>query len=171
MHYSWSGSFFLLVKFLKRFLPSASQRSAPSHSRNCCAISGLGINSWICLFTKRFCLFFLVSAITLLIWNPEKPAWVILHSTAVGYLYWIHPTAIGVIAASIFTVTLMCWKNRRWSSLFFHVFSVSLLVLSYKIVLQPWMMRKMTPNGYLSKNPLPGFFLCSRSYSHFKVLD
>ncbi len=153
----WSGSFFLLIKFLKRLLPSASQKSL------LLTVSVVALYpAWVSMagyaFSQSaFVFFFLVSTITLLNWNPDKPTKVILHSAAVGYLYWIHPTAIGVIAASFFTVALLCWKNRRWLSLLIHISTVSLLVLSYNKILQPWMMRAMTPSGYLPRTHYQDF--------------
>ena len=81
----------------------------------------------------------------------------IVYSCLTGYLFWIHPTGIGVIAAAFIAVMYQAIKTHRVSLFFLHTLILVLFVGAYKGLIEPWMMATMTPEGFAPRGHYPSF--------------
>ena len=151
----WVGSFYLLDAVIKKGLPSVAL------PRRVLAIAVSAMYpAWLVMagyaFSQgAFVFFFTASTLALFNWRPERSSSVLLHTALVGFLFWIHPTAVGVIAALTIVVALGSWMSGRYRSLLLHLALVLVLVIVYKLGLQVWMMKQMTPEGYDARGHYP----------------
>lgn len=153
----WVGTFYLLHEILKNALRSMTVRW-----RTLAIIVSATYPAWVVMagyaFSQSaFVFFYTASTLALFRWIPEKPSSVLLHSGLVGFLFWIHPTAAGVLAASIFVIGIGSWMTGQYRSLLLHLTLVFMLVIGYKAGLQVWMMNEMTPAGYVARAHYPSF--------------
>ena len=151
----WVGSFYLLDAVIKKGLPSVAL------PRRVLAIAVSAMYpAWLVMagyaFSQSaFVFFFTASTLALFSWRPERSSSVLLHTALVGFLFWIYPTAVGVIAALTIVVALGSWMSGRYRSLLLHLALVLVLVIVYKLGLQVWMMKQMTPEGYDAREHYP----------------
>lgn len=164
----WSGSFYLLDLLVKRILPSLGLLRRMFVVVACAVyptwmvIAGYGFSQ------SAFVFFYTASILALFKWQPEKPNSILLHTALVGFLFWIHPTAAGVIVASMIVIGLGCWKCDLYKSLIIHLFVLLALVVAYRAGIQPWMMKEMTPDGYVARSHYPSMALLLSSATKLK---
>lgn len=72
----------------------------------------------------------------------------VLHSGAVSYLFWIHPTGLAVIGASLIAMVWVFIKRRKVAPLLSHLTLLLIATGFYKGWLDPWMQALMTPKGF-----------------------
>lgn len=74
----------------------------------------------------------------------------------VGFLYWIHPTALAV-AAAIFIVGLaaIISDRRTLGPTLLCLLAAALMIIIYKMVLHPSVMLAMTPDGFAPRSHYP----------------
>ena len=151
----WVGTFYLLDAVLKNALPSVVL------PRRVLAIAiSATYPAWLVMagyaFSQSaFVFFYMASTLALFRWRPEKPSSVLFHTALVGFLFCIHPTAAGVVAASTIVVAVGSWMSGRYGSLLLHLLLVLGMVIGYKAGFQPWMMNVMTPEGYDARGHYP----------------
>lgn len=151
----WGGSFFLLDVFMRKTVPS------PQSSRRFLIIVLCAIYPpWIVIsgysFSQSIFIFFYLGAtVALLNWRVKKSSSVLPHAILVGFLFWIHPTAVGIILSSTIVILLACWISKRYQSLFLYIAVVVGMMLIYKLGIQAWMMQEMTPKGYSARTHYP----------------
>ena len=154
----WSGSFFLLDVFMRKTAPSLEP------SRRLLIIFLCAIYPpWIVIagysFSQSIFIFFYLGAtVALFSWRVERPFSLLPHSILVGFLFWIHPTAVGIIFSSTIVILLVCWINKRYQSLLIYLAVVVGMLIIYKMGIQAWMMREMTPEGYDARTHYPSIF-------------
>jgi len=164
----WGCSFFLLWQLVKISDPKLS----PTHQFIILLISIL-YPAWLTMSgyafaTSAFVVVFIASMITLARWQQAETRSLIPHTLWVSYLYWIHPTALGVILASFITVLLAARRAKTYRALVIHITLVFILVVFYKKVVHHALGLFMTPQGYLPLEHYPsitGLFLKMGDFS------
>lgn len=151
----WGGSFYLLDVFIQKTFPFTNLRRRIVVILICAiypswiVIAGYGFSQSVFIF------FYITSALALMKWKPEEPSSVLPHTLLIGFLFWIHPTAAGVIVASIAAIFYGCWKKYSYQSLLLHFILILVMAAVYKLGIQVWMMREMTPDGYEVRSHYP----------------
>ncbi|HQR44262.1 MAG TPA: hypothetical protein PLX97_16315, partial [Gemmatales bacterium] len=163
----WSGAFLALASLLEAYFPEATERQ-----RFAALVVAAAYPAWVSMagyaFSQSaFVFVFLLSVLTLERWTSSRPFSVVPHSFLVAYLFWIHPTALGVIIASFTIVGLVSWRERRGVGLCVHVVLVLTLLAAYKLGIQPWMAERMTPAGYQPRVHYPGIEAVIERWTNF----
>lgn len=144
----WSGSLIALAVLLEKYVPEATGRQRLVALVIAAAYPAWSSMAGYAFSQSAFVFFFMLAVLAYARWRSSRPLSIVPHSLLVAYLFWIHPTALGVIVASVAAVGLASWKERRVAALFLHVVLVAILVAAYKLGVQPWMADQMTPPGY-----------------------
>ena len=108
----WSGSFFLLHRLLIICCPTLSLGN-----KLITLFISMLYPTWLTMsgyvfVTSAFVFVFMASMVTLAQWRQGTTISLVPHSLLVGYLYWIHPTGIGVILASGLAVGLIAYQTK-----------------------------------------------------------
>jgi hypothetical protein len=151
----WSLSFLSLALLLRKAMPKTTESALLL-----AVVTSAAYPAWVAMagyaFSQSaFVLVFVLACLAHLSWKPDSPASVLPASCLCGFLYWIHPTGIGVIAASILAVGATTVRTRRPASLLLHIAVILGFVLTYKLGIQPWMAERMTPPGYEPRGHYP----------------
>ncbi len=148
----WVSSFMLLFYMLKRLFPEQGFWAVFF----AVAFSSI-YPSWVTMSgyafsTPAFVLFFLLSIIALLFYSHKNLFTLIPYSFFVGYLYWIHPTGLAVVVASLLVIAVLSWHNRRVSGLLLHFCILVMMVGIYKYGIHAWLSQVMTPENYSAQD-------------------
>ncbi|MEM2174982.1 MAG: hypothetical protein QXI58_05115 [Candidatus Micrarchaeia archaeon] len=81
--------------------------------------------------TTAFVFFFLITFVLVTLLDFSRAKSVIPHSVALGYLYWIHPTGLAVIFASLFAMAVICFKKRHYHVLLLHFLILFCMIIFY----------------------------------------
>lgn len=152
----WSLSFLSLALLLKRAVPEAAESA-----RFLAVVASAAYPAWIAMagyaFSQGvFVLIFVLAALAHLTWSPRTTLSVLPASVLCGFLYWIHPTGLGVIVASVLAVGVTAVRTRQGHvALLLHIAVILCFLVSYKLGMQPWMAERMTPPGYEPRGHYP----------------
>ena len=92
--------------------------------------------------SSAFSFFFMLVLWTLpKCWGERNLSWCFLNAILVGYLFWIHPTAYGVIAAYIILSLLY---RQNWGSFILKLVTICSMVFLYRFLFHPWLNSVMT---------------------------
>lgn len=151
----WAGAFFLLARLLEVLAPDCS----PGRRFVALALAAV-YPAWPVMagyaFSQSAFVFVFVASALAFVRRDERTAYTVLpFSMWVGFLFWIHPTAIAVCGASVIAIAVEAWRTRKVGTLLVHLTAVLALVVAYKAGVQPWMMHAMTPAGYEARTHYP----------------
>ncbi|WP_442498293.1 ArnT family glycosyltransferase [Methylobacter sp. sgz302048] len=82
--------------------------------------------------------------------------WLFLGIVA-GFLYWIHPTAIAVLIALVFSCTFIAIKRHAFIEYVILLATLAAMVLFYKFGFTPWLYERMTISGEPPNLHYPSF--------------
>lgn len=142
------ASMLLLYRLLQEMFPLQDSKAIAATVIFCALYP-----SWITMsgysFSTPAFVFIFMLILFLLYRGPRSPLNVILYSALSGYLYWIHPTGL-VVAASITLLSLVSSAvNKKQAYVYAAGIFVALgLVLFYALLVHPWLLDSMTPEGY-----------------------
>jgi hypothetical protein len=74
----------------------------------------------------------------------NAPWSIVCHAALVGFLYWVHPTGLAAVAASLISIALSAAPGRHWRAILIHALVSVGLVLTYKYGIEPWRIAGMT---------------------------
>ena len=151
----WSGSFFLLHRLLIICCPTLSLGN-----KLITLFISMLYPTWLTMsgyvfVTSAFVFVFMASMVTLAQWRQGTTISLVPHSLLVGYLYWIHPTGIGVILASGLAVGLIAYQTKSYRDWFVHMLLMVILVFFYKKGVHDYLSIAMTPEGYVAFEHYP----------------
>jgi hypothetical protein len=140
-------SFSILYALSKYLVPEAIQ----TRRLIAVVICSLGppwlIMSGYAFSNPAFTLIFLLS-IWFLVKSEKKPAtYLYVHSFLVGFLYWIHPTGLGVAVASLLSLIYLGTLKKDWKVIVFAGLIIVVVILLYRW-LQPIFWSWNTPEGF-----------------------
>jgi len=164
---TWAGSVLLLARLVAYFFPQrpALQRSASvaiaATYPTWLTMSGYAYSTTAVVFG------FMLSLLAGLRIDARRKLSVLPYSLAVGFLYWIHPTALSVILASMVAMSILSLRKRQFVPLVLHIALVSLLVVAYRQGLHEWLLNVATPPGLA---PNEHYLSYSDVVSHFDTL-
>jgi hypothetical protein len=104
-------------------------------------------------FSQPGHVFFFVIAIWCLVrccGDARSSGWAIAHGLACGFIFWIHPTGLMVVAASMATMALRGHRESKWFDLLGSAVVALLMIATYQLLVAPHIIRSMTPAGYLA---------------------
>jgi len=152
---SWAVSFFLLSRVLRIIVPDLSLKKEFLVLFITALYPGfVGVTGYAFPHTF-FALIYLSSLIALLKAKTNKAVSFLPFSCCVGFLYWIHPTGLAVIAASVLVLGWLAISQRRLSIIVWHLFFVVTLTLIYREWLHPWINMAMTTEGFSIQTHYP----------------
>lgn len=103
-----------------------------------------------------FVLVFLLSCFTLLRYPRTSYPGQLMFGFLVGFLYWVHPTALAVmVAAAIVGLASVASDLKTLRPALLSVFVAALMIAAYKLLLHPSLMDAMTPEGFEAKKHYP----------------
>lgn len=103
-----------------------------------------------------FVLVFLSCCLMLLRFSRTSYAGQLAFGLLVGFLYWIHPTALPVaIAAAVIGLVAVVSDRRTLLPVFVSVFVAVLMIAVYKWILHPWLIDAMTPETFDARTHYP----------------
>lgn len=154
----WLGSFLLLNRLITEYWGDISIKD-----RFLILLFSATYPAWVTMsgyaFTSsEFVFIFLCCLVSLAKWRPADYLSVVPHSLCAGYLYWIHPTALGVIFSSLLTIGTVSFLNRNFRSFIIYVVLIGFSIALYRKGLHPWANTAMTPDGYTVQEHYPGVF-------------
>lgn len=165
----WFGSFFLLNQLLTIW-----HRDISGVNRFFALLVSALYPAWVTMSgyvfpTSAFVFFFLCCITTLAKWRQTDTLSLVPHSLCTGYLYWIHPTALGVVLASFITVVVICHLSRNYRAIVIHTSLVVLLIFLYKKGVHAWLTVGMTPEGYNAKENYPSVLSIYNKIADFHI--
>lgn len=151
----WAGSFYLALKTIKRIYPNFKLGEIIFAMVLCFTYS-----SWISItgyaFTQSCYVFFYMLSVYLLINGlNKKGGYAIIFSFVMGFLYWIHPTALGPIAASILMAMINAAYRKEYFGAAKHIIIVLFMVITHKLGIQVVMENIMTPQDFAARAHYP----------------
>lgn len=151
----WSGSFFLLHRLLIIWHPTLSLGN-----KLITLLISMLYPAWLTMSgyvfaTSAFVFVFIASMVTLAQWRQGTVISLVPHSLLVSYLYWIHPTGIGVILASGLAVGLSAYRTKIYRGWFVHISLMVILVFLYRKGVHDYLSIAMTPEGYTALEHYP----------------
>jgi hypothetical protein len=145
----WVLTWLLLSRLLSIYFPGSSVRARAGALLVCSIYPAWITMAGYALTTSALACVILCSLLAFARWRPGGAVTSLLpHTLCVGLLYWIHPTGLAAVFASLTIVGLLCWKMRDFLPLGLHACVLALMVLGYDIGFHPWMVAAMTPMGY-----------------------
>ena len=144
----WASSFFILHRLLLILFPGSSYTE-----RFLALVFSVFYPSWLTMagyaFASSAIVFvFMCSLYTLSRWRTDQILSIVPHSLCVGFLYWVHPTGLGAVGASLALITILVWRSRNFRQLAVHIFILLAMIIFYHLGLERWLFTSMTPQGY-----------------------
>ena len=102
--------------------------------------------------TPAFVLILMLAVLSLQKVNPDNARTVIPHSLLAGFLYWVHPTGLAVVASSFIIISVLAFSRSKARILFVNALILILMVLAYRLVVHEWFNLVMTPEGYSARS-------------------
>ena len=164
----WACSFMLLFYVLRHLFPDQAFQSIFF----AVAVSAV-YPAWISMSgyafaTSAFVLVYMLALAALINISEKNPLTIIPYSLLTGYLFWIHPTGVAVIAASVLIIISLAWHTRRQTFIIYHVLIVSVLIVVYKFGVHAWLNHAMTSEHYSSYNHYGSIALFIRACLNIK---
>ena len=78
---------------------------------------------------------------------PNQMVGYLAHSAACGFLFWIHPTGLVVVIASIVTLTLRGYRESKWANTAVGTTVALSMIAIYQLLVGPYIISAMTPDG------------------------
>jgi len=152
---TFSISLYLLSCLLKKLFPEFSIRN-----RLIAVLFAAIYPSWAVMVGYAFpsillvCLY-VASTLSLTRFEYNRTVSVLPFSFLVGFIYWVHPTGLAILASSIAVVTLYSIMRKCYFHIILHVVVVITLVVFYKFGVHTWIQESLTPEGYLPRLHYP----------------
>lgn len=144
----WAGSFVLLFKLLKSLFPLMGLRKLLVPIILCSFYPAYVTMSGYSFATTAF-VFVLLTALNLLLKSKLQPnIFLFVYSLAIGFLYWVHPTAVAIIAASSVALLIKLFLEKQYLRYLLPIATPVLMVVIYSIVVHPSITEAMTPDGF-----------------------
>lgn len=103
-----------------------------------------------------FVLVFLLCCLTVLRFARPSYGGQLMLGSLVGFLYWIHPTALAVAVATAIVGGVAIISDRKWlGPTLVCLLMAGLMIVAYKSVLHPSVMDAMTPDGLAVREHYP----------------
>ncbi len=159
----WSGSFYFSIKIIDIIYPQINPGKITFS-----LILSFAYSSWISITGYAFsqsCYVFIYMMTAYLLINGliKKESYTSSFSLAVGFLYWVHPTAVGPIMASFFMVIVYGMIHKKWTGIAKHIAIVLAMIFVYKLGLQALMKSMMTPTEFVARAHYPSIGLVLES--------
>ncbi len=153
----WAGSAVLLLRILDRVLPER-----PSPHRIAAVVVAMLYPTWLAMSgyafaTTAIVLVLLVSVLAALYVDLRRIWSVLPYSLAVGFLYWVHPTGLGIVVAATIALGVLCARRRLLGVLALHIAVVFLLILSYGEGVHQWLLEVGTAPGFPTQEHYPSY--------------
>ncbi len=144
----WAGSFVLLSRIVARLFPDRT----PSQRQVAVVVAAI-YPAWVTMSgyafaTTAIVLMFMLSVHAALHIDVTRPRTVVPHSLAVGFLYWIHPTGLAAVAASVLALTVVSFRSRRLAILGLHALVLGIAVVVYSEGIHSWLLNTGGASGY-----------------------
>lgn len=155
----WGGSFYISLQIINKIYPNLKLGNI-IFAMICC----FAYSSWISItgyaFTQSCYIFFYLLSIFLLITGLiNKGMFTANFSISVGFLYWIHPTALGPILASFLMIIASGICQKKYLELAKHISIVMFMVIIHKFGIQVAMESIMTPSDFVARAHYPSTIL------------
>ncbi len=143
----WTATFAFLFFLLKSVFP----RKKEWKILVAVVVSAL-YPSWVAMSgyafsTTAFVFVFMLSLVFLLKSNLTNKLYLALYALTTGYLFWIHPTGIAVVASAALFFVVKSLLEKKYLKYVPYVLLLVVAVLAYRFVVDPWLLRSMTPEG------------------------
>lgn len=144
----WAFSFMLLFYFLRHIFPRHGFWAVFF-----AVVVSATYPSWISMSgyafsTSGFVLVYMLSLLALIRVSGNNAFTIIPYSILVGYLYWIHPTGVAVVAASLLVAAGLAWHTRRTAFFLLHSLIAAAMIMAYQSGIHAWLNQIMTPENY-----------------------
>ena len=164
----WTVSFAVLFRLLKLFFPDRKL-----YEISLTVLVSALYPSWITMSgyafsTTLFVLVFLFSILALFRFSFDSISSILPHTLLVGFLYWIHPAGILVVAASLLALLVSSWRYKEYKVILFYGITIFLLLAIYKFGVSYWLDQTMTPGQYKSLSHYKGVKSVIEVSSHTK---
>ena len=107
--------------------------------------------------TSFFVFIYLIVSYSLYRIDIDHIRTVIPHSIAAGFLYWVHPTGLAVIIASIIVMAIANYKARKIIPVVIHITLMTGMLALYEFVIHSHLYQVATPNGYSYIGQYPSY--------------
>lgn len=159
----WAGSFYISIKIIDIIYPQINPGKITFS-----LILSFAYSSWISITGYAFsqsCYVFIYMMTAYLLINGliKKESYTSSFSLAVGFLYWVHPTAVGPIMASFLMVIVYGMIHKKWTDIAKHIAIVLAMIFVYKLGLQALMKSMMTPTEFVARAHYPSIGLVLES--------
>jgi hypothetical protein len=139
----WGGTFFSMAYVLRRLFPDLARGTQMAALLVLAIYPANVVMSGYAFSQSAVALVFMLSLVGLLRSDLGRPTSIVLHSISTGFLFWIHPSGIAVVAASLLAVLAVFARARSYRVLVLHFLLVSAVVASYKLAFEPWRIAEM----------------------------
>lgn len=139
----WGGTFFSIAYVLRRLHPDLSRGKQLAALLVLAIYPANVVMSGYAFSQSAVALVFMLSLVGLLKSDQGRPTSIVLHSISTGFLFWIHPSGIAVVAASLLAVLAVSVRARSFRLLVLHFLIASAVVASYKLAFEPWRVAEM----------------------------
>ncbi|MCR9136749.1 MAG: hypothetical protein NXI27_12175 [Alphaproteobacteria bacterium] len=103
-----------------------------------------------------FVFVFLLCCLAVLRFSMTSYSGQLLTGGLVGFLYWIHPTALAVAAGlAVVEIIVVLHDRRALGPVLLGLIVAGLMIVLYKMVLHPSVMLAMTPDGFAPRSHYP----------------
>lgn len=142
----WGGTAVLLRSILSRAVPEAPAWRTWLTIALLVLYPASVTMSGYAFSQSAFALCFTGAVATLFLLSSAHPLRIVPHAVLVGYLCWIHPTGLAVAVASVLAIAFR-FRAGGWVTVMVNAAVILAMVLSYEMLLRPWMLAGMMPTG------------------------
>jgi hypothetical protein len=158
----WGLSFVVLFHVLTHLFPNKEDAQILEAMSICAIYPAFITMSSYAFATSAFSFFFMLALWTIIKYQCSgNLLWHFVSALLIGYLYWIHPTGLGIAAA--YVILLLFEYKRNWKNILLQLITIACMILAYQHILHPWLnsimdFRDHTGHEYLSARKMISYF-------------